>query len=218
MDLSELIVYRDDRIVGINKPAGLAAVHDGTPGEDSSLHAQVSAHLGRPTFIVHRLDRGTSGIVVFALDRDEHRRLSMAFEARGVRKAYLALVLGHVEPPSGEVDQPLRTFGSGRVGADPRGKPARTRYALRERLATADLLDVEPETGRRHQIRAHFYLLGHPILGDPRYGADRPVGGAPRLMLHATELVLPALDGEPLTLRAEPGPDFEAILAARRAG
>jgi len=214
VDLTQRIVHHDGRLMVMDKPSGMPAVRDATPGEDVSLHAWVAAHVGGAAFVVHRLDRGTSGLIVFALDREAHRRLSMAFESRQVRKAYLALVLGHLEEADGEVDLPLRIFGSGRVAVDPRGRPARTRYRRIEHLPAADLVEATPETGRRHQIRAHLHNLGHPIVGDPRYGERRPVGGAARLMLHAAELVLPALDdeGEVLSFAVRPGPDFDEIV------
>jgi 23S rRNA-/tRNA-specific pseudouridylate synthase len=111
---------------------------------------------------------------------------------------------------------PLRTFGSGRVGVDPKGAEAVTTYRQLEHLEGADLLEVAPLTGRRHQIRVHCYAIGHPVLGDTRYGAVRPVGGAPRLMLHAAELRLPQSEGEPLVVRADPPPDFDAALEKLR--
>ncbi len=217
MDLDRLVVHEDARLIALNKPAGLPSVHAGfgSPG-DRSLHALVSERLGSPVYIVHRLDRPTSGLIVFAKDRDEHRRLSVLFESREVRKTYLAVVSGEVESARGEIDLSLRTFGSGRVGVDPRGVPARTRYELKERLTDADLLTVFPETGRRHQIRVHLNALGHPVLGDPLYGRPRPVGGVERLMLHAMELELTDATGAPLVLRAAPDPEFEAVVEARR--
>jgi len=112
----------------------------------------------------------------------------------------------------GRVETPLREFGSGRVGADPAGKPSLTEYSVRARGEGCTLLTVEPKTGRRHQIRVHLYSLGHPILGDPLYGSPRPVGGAPRLMLHALALGLAGLP----PLICPPGPDFSDELARRR--
>ena len=99
---------------------------------------------------------------------------------------------------------------------DPKGAESLTRYRRLERLPDDDLLEVEPLTGRRHQIRVHCYAIGHPVLGDTRYGIARPGGGAPRLMLHAAELRLPVSDGEPLVIRADTPPDFEAVLEGLR--
>jgi tRNA pseudouridine32 synthase/23S rRNA pseudouridine746 synthase len=210
------VLFEDEVLVAVDKPAGVATAAGGGIDDEGSLHAWVTRHVGERTFIVHRLDRGTSGAVVFAKTADTHRRLSQAFESREVAKRYLAVVEGHVPRASGEVAERLRTFGSGRVGVDPEGSPAETRYRRLERLRDADLLEVEPQTGRRHQIRVHCYAIGHPVLGDTRYGADRPVGGAPRLMLHAAELRLPVADGEPLVVRADPPPDFESVVASLR--
>jgi len=209
-----LVVYEDERLIAVAKPAGQAMAAGGGVHVADTLQAAVAGHIGSKAFIVHRLDRETSGIVVFAKTAEVHRELSRQFEERQVSKPYLALVLGHVADPNGEVNEPLREFGSGRVGVDPNGRDAVTRWELRERLADADLLEVWPLTGRRHQIRVHCYAIGHPILGDTRYGEPRPVGGAARLMLHAAELALS--DG--LRLAAEPPAEFARIVAEQRSG
>jgi RluA family pseudouridine synthase len=205
-----VVLHEDAELIAVDKPAGMATAAGGGIADEASLHAWVSRRVGARTFIVHRLDRGTSGVIVFARTAEAHRRLSQAFEGREVLKRYLAVVDGHLSDRHGRIDQPLREYGSGRVGVDPAGRDATTHWALRERLPDADLLEVTPLTGRRHQIRAHLYSIGHPILGDTTYGDVRPVGGAPRLMLHATELVLP----EGLTLRADPPADFVQVVAA----
>lgn len=218
MDLAGRIVHLDAHLVVVDKPSGMPSVR-GASAEEGSLHDLVSRHLGARTWIVHRLDRGTSGLICYALDREAHRELSALFESHAVRKRYRCVVLGHLDPRQGTINEPLRTFGSGRVAVDRRGRPARTGYRVVERLPAADVVEAVPETGRRHQIRVHCYALGHPVLGDARYGAQRPVGGAPRLMLHATELTLPgwAEGGADLGLRAAPGEDFGAVVAAWRA-
>jgi tRNA pseudouridine32 synthase/23S rRNA pseudouridine746 synthase len=176
----------------------------------------VAEYIGGKAYLVHRLDRETSGVMVFARTADSHRRLSQQFESRAVTKRYVALVSGQMDTWTGEIAEPLREFGSGRVGVDPNGKSAVTGWQVRERLSDNDLLDVSPITGRRHQIRVHLYSIGHPILGDSRYGDDRPIGGAPRLMLHASELTLPAQEGPPLVLRADPPAEFTAIVESYR--
>ncbi|MEO8510395.1 MAG: RluA family pseudouridine synthase [Chloroflexota bacterium] len=209
------VAYEDERLLAVNKPSGRLSVGPTDPA-DLSVQAEASLQVGQDLFIVHRLDRGTSGIILFAKDAETHRRLSSLFESREVQKVYLALVLGHVDPRSGEIVHPLRAFGSGRMGVDPRGRPSTTRYDMVERLPATDLVEVRPLTGRRHQIRVHLYQIGHPVLGDARYGDARPVGGAERLMLHAQHLTFPDADGEPVTLRAEPPEDFLAGLRAAR--
>jgi tRNA pseudouridine32 synthase / 23S rRNA pseudouridine746 synthase len=206
------VLFEDEGLVAVDKPAGMATAAGGGIDDDASLHAWVTRHVGARTYIVHRLDRGTSGAIAFAKSAESHRRLSQAFEGREVGKRYLAVVEGHVRRVTGEIAERLRSFGSGRVGVDPKGAEALTRYRRLERLQDADLLEVEPLTGRRHQIRVHCYAIGHPVLGDTRYGAVRPVGGAPRLMLHAAELRLPSDAGESLVIRADPPADFESVL------
>jgi tRNA pseudouridine32 synthase/23S rRNA pseudouridine746 synthase len=210
------VVHEDDRLIAVSKRAGDVVAAGGGIDPATTLLAQVERQIGAKAFLVHRLDRGTSGVIVFARDAETHSRLSQQFESRQVEKSYLALVLGHVRDPSGEIDRALRAFGSGRVAVDRRGKPAITRYGLSERLAAADLLEVHPLTGRRHQVRVHLYAIGHPVIGDTRYGHERPVGGAARLMLHARELVLPGPDGTTIVLRAEPPQDFIEIVDAYR--
>jgi 23S rRNA-/tRNA-specific pseudouridylate synthase len=160
----------------------------------------------------HRRDREASGLVVFARDPETHRELSLLFERKKVKKVYLAAVLGWLDQ-DGTVSRPIREFGSGRMGTGRGGKGALTRYRVLERLCRSSLLEVEPETGRRHQIRVHLYSRGHPILGDPLYGDPRPVGGVSRLMLHARSLAIPRPDGSNLALECPPPADFLAIVA-----
>ena len=210
------IVHEDDRILAVAKPSGQVAVGRSGANDEQTTQADASRLAGRELLIVHRLDRGTSGVLVFAKDVETHRRLSALFEQRAVGKVYLALVLGHVDPRSGEITHPLRAFGSGRMGVDARGKASSSRYDVIERLPADDLLEVRPLTGRRHQIRVHLYAIGHPVVGDTTYGDPRPVGGASRLMLHARQLTLPDADGAAITIRAEPPAEFVAILDERR--
>lgn len=200
------VIYEDDRLLAVDKPSGLLVI-PGRGRPDETLRDQAARRLGGPVWVVHRLDREASGVVVFAKTAFEHRRLCGLFEGRMIEKLYLALVQGRVER-DGQVDRPLRAFGSGRMGVAEGGLPTLTRYRVLERLSGATLLEVRPVTGRRHQIRVHLHSIGHPILGDPRYGRPLPVAGASRLMLHALELALPAPEGRRLVLRAEPPPDF----------
>jgi RluA family pseudouridine synthase len=209
---SELL-FQDERLVAVSKPAGRPTVPGrGDIGEP--VTAELARRLGFKPFVVHRLDREASGLTVFAKDADAHRELCAQFEGRRARKTYLAAVSGRLAG-EGLADAPLKEFGSGRTAPAPDGKPSRTRWRAERPLRGATLLKVFPETGRRHQIRAHLCALGHPILGDPRYGPPpRPVGGAPRLMLHALSLELEA-GGKRYELTAPPGADFEAVLASR---
>lgn len=207
------VLFEDAEVVAVDKPAGRPAIPGrGEIGEP--VLAELERRLGRKLFVVHRLDRDAGGLLVFARTAEAHRRLSAAFEARRARKVYLALVEGAVDA-AGSVDRPLRQFGSGRMGLAqaPAGKPSLTRYAPLCAGRGCTLLEARPETGRRHQLRVHFYAIGHPILGDRLYGASRPVGGAPRLMLHAWRLELPGLP----PLSCPPPADFTAVLSERGA-
>lgn len=212
------IVYEDERVLAVAKPAGQEVIPGrGEKGPLPPLVEEASARCGRKLFVVHRLDRDASGVVLLAKDAETHRLLSMAFERRRVAKKYLAVVEGILKG-SGSVERPLREFGSGRIGVAEEGKPAATRWRALRALKGATLLEVEPLTGRRHQIRAHLYSLGHPILGDRRYGEKRPVGGAPRLMLHALSLSIEGPAGARLDPRAEPPADFTAVVDSLAAG
>jgi RluA family pseudouridine synthase len=137
-------------------------------------------------FVVHRLDKQVSGVILFAKNAETHRYLNQLFEQRKVHKTYLALVHGIIEEDRGTIDKPLRRFGSGRMGEDQeKGKPCITQYTVERRCSGYTLLRVHPQTGRKHQIRAHFFSIGHPIVGDTLYGDKSLQKSYPRLMLHA---------------------------------
>jgi tRNA pseudouridine32 synthase / 23S rRNA pseudouridine746 synthase len=203
------VLFEDSRLIAVDKPAGQAVI-PGRGLEEEPLVEQVARRLGGKAFVVHRLDRDASGLTLFAKDAATHRELCLLFETRRMGKTYLAAVLGRVEA-DGRVEQPLRLFGSGRMGVAAGGKPSRTSYRVRARGPHASLLEVSPETGRRHQIRVHLHSLGHPVLGDALYGRPRPVGGAPRLMLHSWRLAF-VLAGSPYRLAAEPDAQFQRVL------
>jgi RluA family pseudouridine synthase len=178
------ILFEDDAILVVNKDSGISAIPGRGDAETDSLLSLLESQCKRKLFVVHRIDRDTSGLIVFAKTATSHRNLNIQFEKRLVKKAYLALVQG---VPSGDqtIDAPIYEFGSGRMGVDIRGKNAVTEFSVLDRYTSTALLHVKPVTGRRHQIRVHLYSIGHPILGDKTYGSPRPVGGALRLMLHA---------------------------------
>ncbi len=205
-------LFLDEELVAIDKPAGLLSVSTGRADERTAL-ALVRAALSRPgkparLWPVHRLDRETSGVLLFA--RTPQARAAVQGDWRAVRKLYLALVEGRPEPAEGVVEAPLwedRDLNV-RVGDGPTAKAARTRYRTLETGATRTLLEVELDTGRRHQIRAHLAHLGHPIVGDERHGT----AGA-RLGLHAWRLSLRhPRDGRALLLEAPPPRAFRVLL------
>lgn len=205
------VIFEDARVLVVDKPAGQPTI-PGRGDVREALNVELSRARGLRLFIVHRLDLEASGLVVFAKDADAHRVLCAQFEGRRAEKTYLAAVTGTLTG-QGVCDAPLKEFGSGRVAPSPEGKPSLTRWRAVRALRGATLLRVAPETGRRHQIRAHLCALGHAILGDPRYGpAPRPVGGVPRLLLHALSLRV-AVE-KTYELEAPLGADFEAALSA----
>lgn len=211
--LTVKILYQDKRVVAVHKPEGQLVIPGRGPATGLCLKEECANDLARGVFVVHRIDRETSGLVLFALDAESHRFLSRAFERREVAKEYRAVVSGAPHPADGFVDSPLRLFGSGRVAADPRGKPSRTDYATLARWADGALLSVRPLTGRQHQIRTHLAERGHPVFGDSLYGpAPRPVGGIPRLLLHAAGLKFPHPDGGERDLWCEPSDSFKVLL------
>jgi RluA family pseudouridine synthase len=212
------ILYEDEDIVVVNKPEGLVAVPE-RRGLEQSLIEMLSAQRAEKLFIVHRIDRETSGVIVFARNAEAHRQLNLQFETRSVEKMYLALVLGVIGDDRGEIDKPLRQFGSGRVAVDDqRGKASITEFRVLERLEAFTLLDVRPHTGRRHQIRAHLYSIGYPIVGDPLYGDRTSQRFYPRLMLHAHRLSLHLPSGKRLAVEAPIPESFSCVLQMARAG
>lgn len=208
--MSLSVVHEDGELIAVDKPAGRVVIPGRGADEGEPLAASVSRHCGRRVYVVHRIDRETSGLVVFARNAAAHRRLCGLFAGRNVEKEYLAVVAGRVAR-NGSVARPIRQFGSGRMGVAANGKPSLTRYRVLRRLDGATLLEVRPRTGRRHQIRVHLYAIGHPVLGDRLYGNDRPVGGAARLMLHARRLVLAGSGEPPLVLEAPIPPEFPPL-------
>lgn len=198
------VIYEDEALLVVDKPAGMV-VHPAPGHPDGTLLNAVLAHCpelmdsseSRPG-IVHRLDRDTSGLILVAKDEKTKRRLQQQFRERLVRKAYLALLDGHLEPAWGRIEAP--------VGRDPNhrqrmtvlrgGREALTEYHVLERFAHQvgpaagdyTLIEAAPRTGRTHQIRVHFASIGHPVVGDPVYGRRKAKLPVPRHFLHALRL------------------------------
>ena len=206
------VLFENDDIVAVNKREGLAAVPERRP-ETASLFEMLCAERNERLYIVHRLDKETSGVIVFARNAQTHRRLNQQFEARAVRKLYLALTHGVISDDRGVIDRPLRQFGSGRVAVDPkRGKQSITSFQVVQRFGDLTLVEVYPHTGRRHQIRVHLYSTGHPIAGDPLYGPIKTNQPFPRLMLHALKLTLNLPSGREIAVEAPVPESFTAPL------
>lgn len=194
-----VLLHADDELLVLDKPSGLLAVPGrGEAGRDN-LASRVQAHVADAR-VVHRLDMGTSGLMLMARGATMQRALSMAFAARHVAKRYEAIVEGEVAGDSGSIDAALRIDWPNRPRqvVDPEhGKPSLTHWRVLERGIGWTRLALEPVTGRSHQLRVHLQHLGHPIRGDELYA--KPPLHASRLLLHAVALALPhPLDGRPL--------------------
>ena len=232
------VVYEDPRLIVVDKPAGLV-VHPAAGNATGTLvnallhHARDLSGVGgvlRPG-IVHRLDRGTSGLLVVAKDDAAHQALARQFASRSVGKEYLAVVLGVPSPRSGTIDASIGRDRSHRRKmsvAAPRGRQALSSYEVLEPLDGAALLRVRIHTGRTHQIRVHLSSIGHPVAGDATYGGRRTPGcrraasrealeRLARPALHAARLAFdhPAT-GERLSFESPLPPDLVALLEALR--
>jgi 23S rRNA pseudouridine1911/1915/1917 synthase len=241
-DIPLVIVYEDEHLLVIDKPADLvvhpAPGHPGGTLVNALLHHDRRlADAGQPLRpgIVHRLDRGTSGLLVVARTPQAHLALAAQLRDRSLGRSYLALSWGQWQEPAGELSGAI-----GRHRGDRRrmavlvdgGRPALTRYLVREDLAFVQLCRVDLQTGRTHQIRVHFAHFGHPLVGDPLYGdprraqntravdrtaAARLVRAASRQLLHAAELrLLHPADRRPLRFQAPLPADFAGALAGLR--
>ena len=208
------ILFENDRFLAADKPEGLSSIPERNPAVPSLVRVLEEAR-GSKLFVVHRLDKEASGVILFAKDAASHRWLNDLFAARKVGKVYLVLVHGVIAEESGRIDKPIREFGSGRMGVDEaRGKRSITDFRVRERLPHLTLLEAHPLTGRRHQLRVHFYSMGHPLVGDLRYGDRSLQQGYPRLMLHALRAAIPLPAGGVLTIESPVPPSFHAVLRA----
>jgi tRNA pseudouridine32 synthase/23S rRNA pseudouridine746 synthase len=181
------VLHADAAIAVLDKPSGLLSVPAKPPGEQDSLVARARA-AWTDIRLVHRLDRDTSGVMVFARSAAAQRQLGWQFERRGVSKEYLALVAGDVAADAGRIELPLVCDWPNRprqMVCHLRGKPAVTDWEVLGREGNRTRLRLRPLTGRSHQLRVHLAAIGHPILGDPLYG---DAGSAERMQLHAARL------------------------------
>jgi len=224
------IVYEDADIVVVDKPAGVAA-HP-TPGWSGPTvlggllatgHTIATSGAAERQGIVHRLDAGTSGLMVVAKSEPAYSALKRAFREREVDKRYHALVQGHPDPLRGTVDAPIARHpsGDGRFAVVAGGRPSVTHYDTIEAFRAASLIEVKLETGRTHQIRVHMAALRHPCVGDRLYGADPSLTarlGLARQWLHAVQLGFGhPVDGRWIEFHSDYPPDLAHALEVLRA-
>jgi len=219
-----MVIVEDAVILALNKPAGLSSQGGRIKAHtlDDLLWAFARSNGKRPE-LVHRLDRDTSGVILAARTKPAAGFLGKAIMGRKVRKTYLALLAAPPEPAAGTIDTPLRREEIGResymrtAAADhPQAEAALTRYRTLAAGAGAALVELQPHTGRMHQLRVHLASIGRPILGDVRYGGALTAAGGPvpRLMLHASKLEFPHPDGGSRTVEALLPDDFVAVASA----
>jgi len=233
------VVYEDADLLVVNKPAGIV-VHPAPGSPDGTLVNAVLHHCRddlaisgtkRPG-IVHRLDKDTSGLLVIAKNDTSYRSLAKQIKDRSAERVYLALVAGAPEESHGKIDAPIgRSIGDRKRMAvtGVRGRSAVTNFRVKERFNGAALLEVKLDTGRTHQVRVHMAFIGHPILGDAKYGGGKPAKGAfsEEVMaainalkgqaLHATALgFVHPTTGQPVRFEAPPREDFAALLDTLR--
>jgi tRNA pseudouridine32 synthase/23S rRNA pseudouridine746 synthase len=190
------VLHQDHEVLVVDKPSGLLSVPGKGPHLADCLLARVQAVFPE-ALLVHRLDRDTSGVMIFALTPHAQRHLGLQFEKRMTKKTYVARVWGVPEQSSGTVDLPLIVDWPNRPlqkVCHETGKPAQTDWRVLKAQGETARVRLTPHTGRSHQLRVHMRALGHPILGDPFY-AEGPAREYPRLMLHSEELRFKHPDG-----------------------
>jgi RluA family pseudouridine synthase len=208
------IIYEDEYLLVVDKPAGLPVLPDGWEKDAPYLLKTLEEEYGK-IWIVHRLDKITSGVMVFARDAETHRTLNIQFEERHAEKVYHAIVEGIPQWNEKIAKHPLRinVGHKHRTGvSDKYGKPSETRFKVIKRYQEATLIEARPVTGRTHQIRVHAYALGHPLLGDILYGASEThLIARPALHAHSLTFTHPQ-SGERQTFLAERPQDFVETL------
>lgn len=228
------IIFEDNEIIVVNKPADLLTIPDRHDNTKPSIYGELNKLYGK-VFIVHRLDRETSGILVFAKNEVAHRHLSIQFENHETSKIYTALLDGVTHNDEGEINKPLAPHSSvaGKMVVANRGKDSLTFYRVIERFKYFTLVEADIKTGRMHQIRVHFQSIGYPLAVDSLYGRrselklseiksnrfkigkfeeERPIMS--RTTLHASKLMFKhPTTLEMLTFTAELPKDFRALVS-----
>lgn len=230
-------LYEDDDLIVINKPGGMLSIPDRFDAKLNSVRGLLERDLGHPVFVVHRLDKETSGVILFAKNEAAHRYMSGLFERHEIGKFYAGLVLGTPRPESGRIENPIaeHPFVKGKMTIAAKGKASVTDFRVVESWPLYSLLQWQIHTGRTHQIRVHMAAIGHPIVCDELYGDGKPfllssikrkynVGKhqeeerplLSRLALHAYRLTFVRPNGAELTVEAPIPKDISACIAQLR--
>ena len=231
MKISEFILFEDDDLVAINKPSGLLSIPD-REGKDVSLKILLKEKYGS-IFTVHRLDKDTSGLIVFAKNEAAHKHLSQQFEERQTKKIYQGLVIGSLPDKQGSIQSPIAEHPAqnGTMIIHRNGKESFTDYEVLVDFSIYSLVQFRIHTGRTHQIRVHMKEIGHPIVADALYGDGKPILVSSlkskfklskdveeekpilgRLALHSFQLALKAMNGSNIELEAPLPKDMRATL------
>ena len=227
------IIYQDKDLVAINKPSGWLTIPDRYDAELPSVKKWFELK-GEPIFIVHRIDRDTSGLLLLARNEESHKFFNQQFEQRTLTKTYFGLVTGNMTEDEGTFDQPIEShptlLGKMRVGR--KGKSAITHYKVEQRFKGYTWVRFQIETGRTHQIRVHLQNAGHALVCDPLYGSEAPLYLSSikrkkfnlskhedeerpllsRLALHASSVECTGLDGNGISITAPLSKDLDATL------
>ncbi|MBN1823236.1 MAG: RluA family pseudouridine synthase [Endomicrobiales bacterium] len=226
------VLFENTDIIAFDKPPGMLVIPDQYTARSETLAGIVSAEAGGKLLVVHRIDRDTSGVVVFAKNEAAHRALSMDFQEGRVKKKYLALLSGVLTDDSGIIDTPILVEAR-KVNTDAAGKPSITEFSVIEKFRDFTLVEARPLTGRRHQIRVHFRSIGHPLAVDPEYrsrdaillssikrgykGAETEKPLISRLTLHASELTIQSgPGGKDIGIKSPLPKDFAVLLKQLR--
>lgn len=226
------ILFENNDFLAVNKPSGMLTIPDRFNSFLPSLYSLLGKEYGR-IFIVHRLDKDTSGLLLFAKNETAHRYLSQLFEQRQIEKHYLAIVQGSLPEETGEINEPIieHPYRKGEMMVAKKGKPSLTKFIVKEDFRLYSLVDFEISTGRTHQIRVHARHIGHPIVGDTVYGKGEPILLSSfkkkyrlsenqeqelpllnRLALHSSRLKFDWTDGQTYNLEAPLPKDMKALL------
>jgi 23S rRNA pseudouridine1911/1915/1917 synthase len=225
-------VFENENLVAFNKPSGMLSIPDRYDAEKPCIKNIAEKAYGK-LFVVHRIDRDTSGLIVFAKNEESHKYLSQLFQSRNIEKYYIAIVQGNPFTPSGTIEKGIMPHPTikGRMVVNAKGKEARTDYEVLQSFSGFSVVRLRIYTGRTHQIRVHMKDLGYPLVCDPVYGHDKPVYLSDfkkkfklsinelderpilsRLALHAHQIKFQDMDGQKIDIIAPLSKDMSATI------